>query len=398
MPRFKMLRGPFPGNEFDLNEAVMTIGRGRKNHIIIQDNEVSRTHCRLVKVMDDYEIHDLGSTNGTFVDGQKIDEGGWLLSGRSIVELGDSITLEYQPADITSATGSPLPDEGAVTSDRVFYLVIEQKSQDKPEIYILDRGTISIGRDIDNDISLDEPEVSRHHMRLVLTAEGYAVEDLNTMNGTSVNGDTIEHQHLLNSNDLIGVGTGVHMWFTSDPDSLLSTVSLAEKSTAKAEMSSDELTSDKLSEESKPTDAKVKVGHELEPGDLVQSVFLMYALEEWNVIGRHIYNSLKDNNIKVYSLQYLNPDTEDWNQALEQALAESPCLMAIISKKSLEVPQIMRSIRHFVAREKSVLLLNYGKIDKLPGFIDNMPAIKFEPKTPDKTYRMILAELRRIGI
>lgn len=398
MPRFKMLRGPFPGDEFDLNEAVMTIGRGRKNHIIIQDNEVSRTHCRLVKVMDDYEIHDLGSTNGTFVDGQKIDEAGWLLSGRSIVELGDSITLEYQPTDMVTATGSPLPATETIRRDTVFYLVIEQKSQEKPEIYILDRATIIIGRDVDNDISLDEPEVSRHHMRLVLTADGYTIEDLNTMNGTSVNGDTLEHQQLLNSNDLIGIGTGVLMWFTSDPDSLLSTVSSAEKSRVDTKVASDEITSDKLPEERKPTAARIKVGHGLEPGDLVKSVFLMYAREEWNVIGRHIYKSLEDNNIKVYTLQYLNPDTKVWNEALEQALAESPCLMVIISAKSLKVPQIVRNIRHFVAREKSVLLLRYGKIDKLPAFIDNMPAIKFDPKTPDKTYRMILAELRRIGL
>ena len=87
----------------------MTIGRGRKNDIIIQDNEVSRVHCRLIRVLDDYEIHDLGSTNGTFVNGKKIDEGGWLLSGRSIIELGDSITLEYHPTDIRTGTAPPMP-------------------------------------------------------------------------------------------------------------------------------------------------------------------------------------------------------------------------------------------------------------------------------------------------
>ena len=95
MSRLKMLRGPEPGREIPLDEDVMLIGRGRKNDIIIQDNEVSRTHCRLVRVLDDYEIHDMNSTNGTFVNGQKIRQGGWLLSAHSIVELGDSITLEY---------------------------------------------------------------------------------------------------------------------------------------------------------------------------------------------------------------------------------------------------------------------------------------------------------------
>ena len=41
MPRLKMLRGPSPNHDFDLDESVITIGRGRKNIIIIQDNEVS---------------------------------------------------------------------------------------------------------------------------------------------------------------------------------------------------------------------------------------------------------------------------------------------------------------------------------------------------------------------
>lgn len=398
MPRLKMLRGPFPGGEFELNEAIMTIGRGRKNHIIIQDNEVSRTHCRLVKVLDDYEIHDLGSTNGTFINGQQIDEGGWLLSGRSIVELGDSITLEYEPEDTTSASASPTPITSEATPESVFYLIIEQESQEKPEIYILDRTTISIGRDVDNDISLEEPEVSRHHMRLILTADGYAVEDLNTMNGTAVNGDTIENEQVLNTNDLIGVGTGVHMWFTDDPDNLLATIGTSNWSPNNREIAFDEVTIDKPPDARRSTETKASVGNELESGDLIKSVFLMYAPEEWDVIGQHIYTYLKDNNINVYTQQSLTPDTEDWNTALDQALAESPCLLAIVSGKSIDEPHITRSIRHFVAREKSVMLLRYGKIVKLPTFIDKMPAIRFDPQHPDTTYRIILAELRRIGL
>lgn len=398
MPRLKMLRGPSPGEEFELNEAVMTIGRGRKNHIIIQDNEVSRTHCRLVRVLDDYEIHDLGSTNGTFVSGQQIDEGGWLLGERTIVELGDSITLEYHPTDITGVGLSPVPITNEAEPESLFYLVIKQQSLEKPEIYILDRTTISIGRDADNEISLDEPEVSRHHMRLVLTADGYAVEDLNTMNGTAVNGDTIAHQQILNTNDLIGVGTGVQMWFTDDPNHLLAMIGTPGESAKQQATHVDEVTIDKSPEEVHSTDSKIQAENVLEPGDLVKSVFLLYAPEEWNVIGEYIYNYLKDNNIKVYTQQSFTPDTDDWNKALEQALAESSCLLAIISRKSLEVPHIPRSIRHFVAREKSVMLLRYGVINKVPTFIDKMPSIRFDTKHPDTTYRIILAELRRIGL
>ncbi|MEM9951301.1 MAG: FHA domain-containing protein [Chloroflexota bacterium] len=396
MPHLRMVRGPLPGTDFSLDKQLITIGRGHTNDIVIQDNEVSRQHCRLVRVLDDYEIHDLGSTNGTFVDGKRIDEGGWLLSGNTILELGDSITLEYVPTNTVTGTKPPLPILIDAQSDKVYYLVIEQESQERPDIYILDRATITIGRDFDNDISLDEPEVSRHHMRLVLSDDGYTIEDLNTMNGTAVNRRVIKAQQVLMPNDLIGVGTSVHMWYTDDPDSLLNSIEQGIDTVPPNLFDTDEITKEKAPKFE--SDVSIQIGHGLEMGDLTKTVFLNYARTEWNVIGRHIYTYLEDNNIKTYTQQYLTPDTDDWHKALDQALAESPCLLAIISEKSIEVPTVIRSIRHFIAREKPVLLLRYGKVDKLPMIIRNMPAIRFDPKNPDKTYRVILAELRRIGL
>ena len=399
MPRLKMLRGPSPNLDFELVDSVITIGRGRKNGIIIQDNEVSRTHCRLVRVLDDYEIHDLGSTNGTFVSGQKIDESGWLLSERCLLELGDSITLEYLPNELSTSTLALSGLAKDLLKEKVYYLVIEQKSQDTPEIYVLDRPTITIGRDADNDIVLDEPEVSRHHMHLALNANGYTLEDLNTVNGTAVNTKTFKRKKTLRPGDLVTVGEGVKMWYTDDPDSLL--LHLKNDSVT---LSDDDIAPHDITETVKPIDkrrtinANVQLGHGLELGELEKSVFLLYARDEWTVIGRHIYAYLDDNHIDVFTEQYLTPQTEDWDSAMEQALAEAPCILAIISEKSINIPHVISSIRHFLAREKAVLLLQYGTIEQLPMIIKNMPAIKFDPQNPNKTYRMIQAELRRIGL
>lgn len=404
MPRLKMLRGPSPNHDFDLDENVITIGRGRKNGIIIQDNEVSRTHCRLVRVLDDYEIHDLGSTNGTFVNGQKIDESGWLLSERCIVELGDSITLEYQPNEASTATLPPIVSVTGALKEKTYYLVIKQKSQETPEIYVLDRPTITIGRDVDNDIVLDEPEVSRHHMRLTLEESGYTIEDLNTVNGTSINTKHLEKKKRLKPSDVVAVGDGVSLWYTDDPDSIIENLNHFDETDIPSLDDTDGAQNTDNSEPKPPTEKKrttdinIQLGHGLEHGDLEKSVFLLYAREEWNVIGRHIYTYLDDNHIKVFTDQYLTPQTTDWDSAIEQALAESPCVLAIVSEKSIDAPHVIRSIRHFLAREKSVLLLKYGSITKLPMILQNMPAIKFTPQNPDKTYRMILAELRRIGL
>ena len=93
-----MRRGPDPGIIHAVEGDEVTIGRGTKNNIVIDDNEVSRDHLRLVKVMGGYELHDLNSSNGTYVNGQLV-EGVWLLRSRCIIELGDSITLEYRLGD-----------------------------------------------------------------------------------------------------------------------------------------------------------------------------------------------------------------------------------------------------------------------------------------------------------
>ncbi|MBN1647110.1 MAG: FHA domain-containing protein [Spirochaetales bacterium] len=48
--------------------SELTIGRGKENHIFIDDVLVSRLHAKIQKINDTYFIKDLGSTNGTFVN------------------------------------------------------------------------------------------------------------------------------------------------------------------------------------------------------------------------------------------------------------------------------------------------------------------------------------------
>src|SRR5690242_16083247 len=89
-----MRRGPTPGAVYELEGDEITIGRGNKSTIVIRDNEVSREHCRLIRRAEDYELLDLNSSNGTFVNGQRV-LSPWLLQPSMLIELGDTITLEY---------------------------------------------------------------------------------------------------------------------------------------------------------------------------------------------------------------------------------------------------------------------------------------------------------------
>ncbi len=76
------------------------------------------------------------------------------------------------------------------------------------EEYILTGDYISIGRAPDNDIRVMDEAVSRYHAAVVLTEKGYVIRDLQSNNGTYVNGESID-EILLKDGDTISIGTKV---------------------------------------------------------------------------------------------------------------------------------------------------------------------------------------------
>ena len=79
------------GEEFKITQSVTNIGRGVEADIQIDDTSVSRLHCSIV-LGSDVLIRDLGSTNGTIVDGARATES--VLRNGSIIKIGN-ITLTY---------------------------------------------------------------------------------------------------------------------------------------------------------------------------------------------------------------------------------------------------------------------------------------------------------------
>ncbi len=69
------------GKTFPLVMAI-GIGRGADNQIVLDDSLVSRQHARIQKIKEAYYITDLGSSNGTFVNGARIPEGKYLKLGK----------------------------------------------------------------------------------------------------------------------------------------------------------------------------------------------------------------------------------------------------------------------------------------------------------------------------
>ncbi len=95
--RFRLVvrRGPQPNQTYELDKDVITLGRDITNDIVINDPEVSRHHLRLTKGADGFNLEDLGSTNGTFINGQRM-TGVRPLNRGEMIGLGETVTLGYE--------------------------------------------------------------------------------------------------------------------------------------------------------------------------------------------------------------------------------------------------------------------------------------------------------------
>jgi pSer/pThr/pTyr-binding forkhead associated (FHA) protein len=72
MPKLHILSPSSIATTIELTERLITIGRTTENTIRIQDTNVSSRHGILVRDGEEYQLHDFKSTNGTFVNGERI--------------------------------------------------------------------------------------------------------------------------------------------------------------------------------------------------------------------------------------------------------------------------------------------------------------------------------------
>lgn len=100
--RLVMRSGPNAGQVYSLEKSEMFIGRDLANDIIVNDPEVSRRHLRLFLQGNQYGIEDLGSTNGSFVNGQRL-AGPYILHPGEFLTLGERVNFVYEVVD-TDAT------------------------------------------------------------------------------------------------------------------------------------------------------------------------------------------------------------------------------------------------------------------------------------------------------
>ena len=161
------------------------------------DPEISRRHARVSRGADGrLAIEDLGSANGTYVNGERID-------APRTLEHGDLIRVGTTVLEVTD--GSSEPPGAAVAASAV--LVVTAGNAIGRRLDLADE--LVVGRRAEGEGRLgDDPALSRRHARLTRSASGeVTIEDLGSANGTFVNGERVRDRRVLALGDSIRLGS-----------------------------------------------------------------------------------------------------------------------------------------------------------------------------------------------
>ncbi len=191
----------------EISDDVTSFGRSSANIIKVKDEQSSRQHCRIEKIGDGYRLVDLGSRNGTKVNGvevssQTLKPGDNITIGEysitfdekvevSAEELGATVAVDPAAVEAATAPGGdgkkdPLADQMA--PQFVVEVVEGETAGTKIELGV---DPVTIGRNASNKLVINDEAASNYHAEITKEAIGYVVSDLGSTNGTKVNGEKI---------------------------------------------------------------------------------------------------------------------------------------------------------------------------------------------------------------
>jgi pSer/pThr/pTyr-binding forkhead associated (FHA) protein/tetratricopeptide (TPR) repeat protein len=223
----------------------ITIGRTDGNTIRLTEQNVSRKHARLTLRSGVLRIEDLGSYNGTSLNGSALSgvanlkDGDVILIGDYRLGIQEDRASQAAPASASAShpavpaveeviDGQPtipissLMAQAAVAASTALSepparLVVSSRFMSGTE-FLLDRPSHVVGRTGENDIIINHKSISRHHAKIVREGNRYVILDLESANGVRV-GDVESDRIELQSGDVIELGE-VRLRFLSGDSAL----------------------------------------------------------------------------------------------------------------------------------------------------------------------------------
>ena len=130
---FRMIvrTGPNPGTVFELTKEVSLIGRDVTNDVVVGDAQISRQHSRITRTPGGYVLEDLGSTNGTFVNGERL-VAPRVMNPGDLVALGETVSLTFDATSPEAAATVAQPAATAEPAKKVPQAAAQPAAQAKP--------------------------------------------------------------------------------------------------------------------------------------------------------------------------------------------------------------------------------------------------------------------------
>ena len=197
------------GSIINIDHWETSIGKSKANDIVSPYPTVSRFHAVIAKKRKDWIVTDTSSrTIGVLVNGEKI-------TGSRVIENEDIITIGNVPlkfvCDEAVSSNTKKEIRNHVQSSGIAYGVLVDIKTKRP-VY-LKKQDVLIGRGDDADIQIMSPAVSSHHARIHQTSKGWALSDLDSHNGTKLNGRYIYQPQLIFDEDMITFGDKVFIFY-----------------------------------------------------------------------------------------------------------------------------------------------------------------------------------------
>lgn len=202
------------GSVIDIDRWEISIGKSKSNDIVLPMPDVSRFHAVIAKKQKEWVITDTFSKTGVLVNGEKIE-------AQAVIEDGDIITIGSIPLKflcaeaLSSQAKSQIRNQARAMNkaqqSNVAYAVLVDVVTHKP-IYLRKKDVL-IGRGSNADIQIALDTVSSEHARIHLTSQGWALSDLNSHNGTKLNGRYITQPQLIFDEDMITFGERVFIFY-----------------------------------------------------------------------------------------------------------------------------------------------------------------------------------------
>ena len=192
--------------EFDLGGEPLTCGRSKSTDISLSDDQTSREHCRFECEDGVWYVVDLGSSNGTHLNEERVER--QELTDGAVVRIGRT-HISFVDEAVALAPEEPEP---ALEID------LSLRANGGPcdgHVFKIEKAVTTFGRSLKCDIVLPETAVTGDHAELIIDGAAARIADKNSRNGVRVNNVHVS-ERVVEPGDEIRIGSTVFVLFAGD--------------------------------------------------------------------------------------------------------------------------------------------------------------------------------------